>query len=127
MVGAGLGFDRRAPCALIAVFLQRLAAGVGGFLAGVYLIFGLFRLFGLDAATLIAWMLALFGGVIGAVLGVLLFDWAIIVLTALSGASLLVETLTINSPLSLLAFVVATAVGIIVQVQLMKRSKTTYA
>jgi hypothetical protein len=113
--------------ALIAVFLQRLAAGIGGFLAGVYLAFGLFQLFGVDTATLLPWMFALFAGVVGAVLGVLLFDWAIIILTALSGASLLAQTLAIEQPASFIIFVVAAAVGIIVQMQLMERTERTTA
>jgi hypothetical protein len=112
--------------ALIAVFLQRLAAGIGGFLAGVYLVFGLFQLFGIAGATLVSWLFAIFGGVIGAVLGVLLFDWAIIILTALSGASLLVELPMIDPPLSFVLFVVAAAVGIVVQFRLMERSEPTY-
>lgn len=110
--------------ALLAVFVQKAAAGFAGFLAGAYLIFMLLRIFGVDTATMLAWGLAVVIGVVGAVLAVAFLDWALIFLTSLAGSSLLVQTAGLNSrPLAFFLFIVLTLVGIVVQARLLARAE----
>lgn len=106
--------------ALLAVFLQRLAAGMGGFLAAFYLVYGLLAALDLGAPSLWVWVLAVVAGVVGAVLAFTLLDWAIIVLTSLAGASLLVQIFALDQPLALGVFLVAAAVGIAVQARTLR-------
>src|SRR5512140_2250949 len=64
--------------ALLAVFLQKIAILVGGFLAGGYLSLRLMEEFGLRN-NFYHWLLLVLGCVIGAVLMKVLFKWALIV------------------------------------------------
>lgn len=77
--------------ALLAVFAQRLAVGFAGFIAGGFLLFYVAQLLGLSG-DLIEIVLFIVGGVIGAVLISALFDPALIILSAMLGASLLTQT-----------------------------------
>ncbi len=100
--------------ALLALLLQRVAFGVAGFLAGGYLAalgvmtFGWGANMHLGAAHLV-------GGIVGAVVGILFADWALIVLSSLTGAALVAEGLRLSYQQSTLAIVAMAAVGIVVQ------------
>ena len=76
--------------ALLAVFLQYVAVAVAGFLAGGYALFTLLRTLDLMPDMEWArWGLLIVGGIIGAALILLLYDWALIVLSAGTGAATL--------------------------------------
>jgi hypothetical protein len=107
--------------ALLAVFLQQVAVGVTGFLAGGYVILGLVEAFGLGGMTILAWVLAIAGGVVGLILALALLDWALIVLSSLSGAALIVQSIDLSRPLTALVFVIALAVGVVVQARMLQR------
>jgi hypothetical protein len=100
--------------ALLAVFLQRLAIGVGGFLAAGYGAVTLLQVAGVDPGRL-AWVPFVIGGVIGAILMTVLFDWALIALSSLSGAALVAEALPLGRPLTAVVFFGALFLGIAVQ------------
>jgi hypothetical protein len=103
----------------LAIGLQRLAVGVAGFLAGGYILNSILQGLGLDLAF---WLTFLIGGIIGAILVAILFDPALIVLSALLGASLLVNLLTVDRWIMITAFIVLSAIGILVQVASRRRS-----
>lgn len=100
--------------ALLAIPLQRLAIGVAGFLAGGYAVFSLLQTWGVERGV---WLIVGFivGGIIAAVLVELLFDWALIGLSSVVGATILVNAFTLNRPMTTLAFVGLLLLGIIVQ------------
>src|SRR5438270_9791064 len=81
--------------ALLALFLQKLAIGLAGFLAGGRLAVGL-------AATFVAqyasyyWLTFIFGGLIGAILLLLLFDWALIFLSSIIGAHIVTSAISFS-------------------------------
>lgn len=81
--------------ALIAIFLQGLAIWIVGFLAGGYLTLNFLNFINLQTGSL-AWVPFVLGGIIGAALMIILFDWALIFLSSLTGASLIVQ----NAPLA---------------------------
>ncbi len=76
--------------AFLAVFLQRLAIVAGGFLAGGYLVFGLLEGFGMRSNPY-QWLFFVLGGIIGAFLMWVLFDWALIILSSGLGSVLVLQ------------------------------------
>jgi hypothetical protein len=120
LVAAGLALAG----ALLAIAAQALVIGIAGFLAGAAAGALLLRTLGLgsDGVVLAA---GLVGGVIGALVSYLIFDWALIVLSSLAGASLIVSevaglvTLPAIAPLALV--IALAAVGVLVQARLLPR------
>ncbi len=100
--------------AVLATFFQRLAAGIAGFLAGGYLFNILLLNLGvtLDASW---WITYIIGGAIGFTLVIALFDWALIILSSLIGASLIIQSITIASNLAGLVFILLVLVGVALQ------------
>ena len=100
--------------ALVAVFLQRLAVGVAGFLAGAYIAVSLATTLGVTG-TAVVWIVLIIGGILGAALIVGVFEWALIGLSSLAGAALIVEGLLLKPGTALLAGAVLFIVGVIIQ------------
>lgn len=99
--------------ALVAVGLQYLAAALAGFAAGAYVAVPL-------AAALAgpAWI-PLLGGVLGALLMVLVFDWALIALSALIGARALVAVSGLEGAAATALWLVLAAIGMAIQASLL--------
>lgn len=108
--------------ALLAVFFQRVAIGVAGFLAGGYLMFSLVTALGLEQGYLALLAFAI-GGLLGIILVSLLFDWTLIALSSLAGAALIVGAFNFPREAGLLAFVVLLVLGISVQTRVMKAQR----
>lgn len=100
--------------ALLAVFLQRLAIGVAGFLMAGYGAVAILQLAGVGPGRA-EWLPFVIGGVIGAILMAVLFDWALIALSSLGGAALVAESFSLGRPLAAAVFFGALFVGIAVQ------------
>ncbi|HVO28063.1 MAG TPA: DUF4203 domain-containing protein [Candidatus Margulisiibacteriota bacterium] len=101
--------------AVLAYFFQALMVAVAGFLAGAQLAVVLF-----NALHPIPdhdfWLLSfLAGGVIGAALLVAVFDSAVLLLSSLFGASLVVQSVNAAPYQKLVLFAVLLLVGIVVQ------------
>jgi hypothetical protein len=107
--------------AILAMLLQEVAVGIAGFFAGGYVVLSFLNIVGLQTPVLV-WVLALVGAIASAVLALGLFDWALIILSSLSGASLLVQTLDLNQPLTFVIYLGALLLGIVTQASLMGRS-----
>ncbi|MBN1261170.1 MAG: hypothetical protein JXB35_10865 [Anaerolineae bacterium] len=108
--------------AVLAIFLQEVAVGIAGFLGGGYIVLSFLDIVGINV-PLLTWVLALVGGIIGLLVTVSLFDWSLIVLSSLSGASLLVRSLPLSQPWNLVVFVGLLAVGLLIQARLMHRQE----
>lgn len=100
--------------ALLAVFLQSVAIWVAGFLAGGYLVFSLMGAFDLGGGWL-PWAGFILGGAVGAGLLGAFFDWALIILTSMSGAWLVMNAIPFEAPLSVLLGIVIFFAGVGVQ------------
>src|SRR6266571_7870457 len=102
--------------ALLAVFLQKIAIGVLGFLAGGKLAGAIAAAFFVHYAQH-STIIFVIGGIIGAVFLLVLFDWALIVVSSLIGAHLIVYQSTIALPQSgsIILFIGLAVVGILVQ------------
>ncbi len=113
-VGLLVGLAVGALGALVAIFLQRLAVAVAGFLAGAYIAVSLASTLGVTG-TGMAWIILIIGGILGAALIAGIFEWALIGLSSLAGASLIVEGLHLAPGTALLAGAVLFVVGVIIQ------------
>ncbi len=99
------------------VFLQKIVLRGAGFLAGGYVLFGLWEKF-VPNESLPWWLPFVIGGVLGALLLSFLFDWAMIILSSLTGAFLITQALTIEKNLQLGMLVALAVIGIVVQVKM---------
>ena len=114
--------------ALLALFLQKIAIAVLGFLAGGKLAGAIAAAFFVHYAQH-STIIFVIGGVIGAILLLVLFDWALIVVSSLIGAHLIVYQSTIALPQSgsIILFIGLAVVGILVQAASLRRSEATIA
>ncbi len=105
--------------ALLAVFLQKLAIYVGGFLAGGSILVNLLAILGIrtgPGADFFVIVIFIIGGVIGAILVMFVFDWALIILSSLAGAALIVRVVLPNAPtIEVIVFVGLVILGIVIQ------------
>ena len=104
----------------MAVLFQRVAFALAGFYAGGYLALVAAERFLPGAAGVGSFFI---GGVLGAIVAALLMDWAIIGLSCLVGAALVVSALGLRDLVGLVAYAVLVAIGIAFQAQLMRGQK----
>jgi hypothetical protein len=108
--------------ALLALFLQKIAIAIAGFFAGGKLAIAI-------AAALFAqhgqyfWLTFLIGGIIGAILLLVVFDWALIVLSAVVGAYLIQSAIALPSTGAGILFVALAVVGVLVQAGSFRRTR----
>jgi len=101
--------------AVLAYFFQALMIAVAGFMVGAQLAVVLFNALH-PIPNRDFWLMAfLAGGVIGAALLVAVFDAALLLLSSLFGASLIVESVDVAPYQKLVLFLVLLLVGIVVQ------------
>jgi hypothetical protein len=100
--------------ALLAIFLQTIAIGIAGFFAGGFTLTALAGMIGMDTSATF-WIIYVIGGIIGLVVVIYLFDWAIITLSSLAGASLLVQAFVPQGETGGLIFAILVIIGVVVQ------------
>jgi len=116
--------------AVIAIFLQKAAIAIAGFVIGGYITLELLHtgaLFPTASAGTHGTALTLpyiIGGIVGAVLLFVFFDWGLIVLSSLSGASLIVHGIRFQHPAIPLLFAILVVAGILVQAGIKHRSRS---
>jgi hypothetical protein len=98
--------------ALLAVFAQRFTFALGGFYVGGYLALNLAKAGAITSNSLLWFAI---GAVIGAILALVLMDWAIIVLSSLAGAGAIVDALVLSPAVSLFVFAILAILGIVIQ------------
>src|SRR5262249_36985651 len=102
---------------LLAIFVQRVAVGLAGFLVGAWLAAGLLGLDPAHAPALPgpALVVVLGAGVRAAFLALRLFDFALIALSALAGAGLIVDAAHLAGPVRPVLLVLLAIAGIAIQ------------
>jgi Domain of unknown function (DUF4203) len=108
--------------ALLALFLQKIAVAVLGFLAGGKLAGALAAAFFVQYAQY-STVIFVVGGLIGAILLLVLFDWALIVVSSLIGAHLIQSAIVLPPSGSTIVFIGLVALGILVQAAALRRSQ----
>jgi len=112
--------------ALLALFLQKIAIAVLGFLAGGKLAGAIAAAFFVHYAQH-STIIFVIGGVIGAILLLVLFDWALIVVSAFIGAHLIQSAITLPQSGLTIVFIGLAVIGILVQAASLRRSGATIA
>jgi hypothetical protein len=100
--------------ALLALFLQKVAIAVLGFLAGGKLAGAIAAAFFIHYGHY-STIIFLVGGLIGAILLLALFDWALIIVSALIGAHLIQSAIVLPASGSTIVFIGLAIIGIFVQ------------
>jgi uncharacterized protein DUF4203 len=108
--------------ALLAIFLQKIAIAIAGFLAGGKLGVAIAAAFFVQHAEYY-WLTFLVGGVVGALLLLLLFDWALIVLSSVVGAHLIQTAVVLPAAGNAILFVVLVLIGVVVQAGALRRTR----
>jgi hypothetical protein len=109
--------------ALLALFLQKIAIAVLGFLAGGKLAGAIAAAFLVQYAQY-STVIFIAGGIIGAILLLVLFDWALILVSSLIGAHLIQCTIVLPPSGSTIVFIGLAVLGILVQAASLRRSQT---
>jgi hypothetical protein len=108
--------------AVLAVVFERVAFSLAGFYAAAYLAVMMIDRVGLASnQTAIIFVV----GLVGAVLAAVTMDWAIIVLSALVGATAIVSTLPVPPVIDAALVIFIAAIGIAVQRAVFVRSRTS--
>lgn len=118
IIGIGVGL----VAALLAVFMQRFAFGLAGFLAAGYIALQLLPLINLENSW-VPWLVFISGGIIGAILVGAFLDWALIILSSLAGSSLVIGSLNLPQGFGVIAIIILVVVGISVQARDLKREE----
>ena len=100
--------------AVLAIFLESIAIGIAGFLGGGYIFLSIAGLFSLDKGP-VTWIAFIIGGIIGVTLISFLFDWALIGISSLAGASMVVSGFNFRTAASDLIFLVLFITGVLIQ------------
>jgi hypothetical protein len=108
--------------ALLAVFVQKVAIALAGFIGGGYILINLLNMLGWEAGRL-GWVAFIVGGIIGVVLITVLFDWALIIISSLTGSGLIVDAIQLGSRIEVVVFVVLLLLGIAIQGGWMRRRR----
>ncbi len=112
--------------AVLAVLLQKVAVVIAGFIAGGYALLWLLQAFPFDPGQLFVWLLFIIGGIIGAILATFLFAVALIALSVVVGATLIVQAFNFGPMISALLFVVLLVVGLVVQTQVWQQDTSGF-
>jgi hypothetical protein len=104
--------------AILAIFFQKAAIVIAGFAAGGYVVLSLFGRFG-GLPAQFAWLPYVIGGIIGAVILYFTFDWALIVLSTLTGATLIVQMVAFDPLVEMALFFVLMIAGMGIQAKIM--------
>ncbi|MDQ6810098.1 MAG: TMEM198/TM7SF3 family protein [Verrucomicrobiota bacterium] len=112
--------------ALLALFLQKIAVAVAGFVAGGQLAVAVAATFYAQHAQ---YHLVIFvaGGIVGAILLLVLFDWALIVLSAVVGAHLIVGAIHLPPAGTAIAFGILALIGVLAQAGMSRRQRVAGA
>ncbi|MEY2539737.1 MAG: hypothetical protein QOG67_3477 [Verrucomicrobiota bacterium] len=108
--------------ALLALFLQKMAIAVAGFLIGGKLGMAIAAAF-FASYMQYSWLIFLIGGILGAILLLALFDWALIFLSSVTGAYLIESAFSLPPTGTSILFVVLVVIGVLVQAGSLRRNR----
>lgn len=113
--------------ALLAIFLQAIVIGIAGFLSGGYILIALAAMLRLETTGTMSWVIYIAGGILGLILVSVLFDWALITLSSLAGATLIVQTFSPEGTTGGFLFLILFLFGVIFQGLSLRRERAAAA
>jgi len=108
--------------ALLAFLLQKVAIAIAGFLVGGHVALSLLAAF-VNTHASYSGIAFVVGGILGTILLLALFDWALIVFSAIVGAELIISHLHIPQAGATILLLGLTTLGILVQAALFRRRR----
>jgi len=112
--------------AVLAFFLQKIAIGAAGFLVGGYIATAILNAF-VNYQPQFSALAFIIGGIIGAILMLILFDWALILFSSIAGAELIVSHLRLPATGTVILIVCLVVLGVVVQSAMHLRRSTRRA
>ena len=119
IIGIGIGL----LAALLAVFLQRFAISLAGFLVGGYIALQVLPMLNIEVGWWATVLTFIIGGMIGVILVGMFLDWALISLSSLAGASLVTEALNLSGGLGMAVFVILIVIGVVFQARELQQGR----
>lgn len=110
IIGIGIGL----LAALLAVFVQRFAISLAGFLVGGYIALQALPILNLEGSWS-TWLAFIIGGIVGVILVGMFLDWALISLSSIAGASLVSEALNLSNAIAPVVFFILIIIGVTFQ------------
>ena len=107
--------------AVLAIFLESIAIAIAGFLGGGYILLSITTSLGIDKGA-VAWIAFIIGGILGLILISILFDWALIIISSLAGASMVVSGFNFGMATTGLIFLILLIAGILIQASELRRN-----
>jgi hypothetical protein len=106
-----------------------VGVGLAGFLGGGYVAMTLVESLGWGQSLLAdlpyrSWVVFIIGGILGAVLIGVLFDWALIILSSVIGATLIAQAVPLEGGNQGLLFVGLVAMGVVIQMIMMRQDRS---
>ena len=105
---------------VIAILAQRFAVGFAGFVLGSYVLASLFFAVGLEGTGWM-WLALVGGGIIGLALALAVLDFALIFLSSIAGAKLIVQTIHLNPTTSFVLFAILFGIGVAIQLGMLRK------
>ncbi|MGI8955921.1 MAG: DUF4203 domain-containing protein [Chthoniobacterales bacterium] len=109
--------------AIIALLLQKIAIGIAGFLVGGRVAVAIAAAFLVNHAHYSA-ITFVIGGIVGAILLLALFDWALIIFSSIEGARLIAAAVHLPSTGTGILLIVLAVFGIIMQAMMFRRRRS---
>lgn len=107
--------------ALLAIFFQTMAIGLGGFAAGTAIAAYIAGMIGFTVIPFISFI----GGIAGVILLYAAFDWALIGLSSLVGAIFVGQSLNITPSAEMVLYTASIVAGIVFQASLLHAAQST--
>ena len=108
--------------AFAAVVIQRIAIAAAGLLAGAFVAATLVGALGIERGVWF-WAALVIGGVAGAILVAVTFDWALIFLSSLAGGSAIMERLDVPNPYAWIGVFTLCIVGVLIQTAIKRNER----
>ena len=70
------------------------------------------------------WLSYIVGGILGALLLFMVFEWALIIVSSFAGSMVIIQTLNLNPRMTLWAFILLVVFGLVIQTFLFLRART---
>jgi len=103
--------------ALVAIYVQKLAVTLAGFLAGGYFFMTLLDAWALQSPER-SWIAFAVGGIIGAILMMAVFDWTLMIFSSITGAHLIIHSFHMDHTMAAVLFVILCIFGVLFQSRL---------
>jgi hypothetical protein len=108
--------------ALLSIFVQYGVVAIAGFFAGALVGQSLLEAVTTSSPEWLGWLFLIIGGLLGAILVLVVFDWALILLSSVTGATMLVQSVNLPGILEVIVFIGLLIVGIAFQIVMMPRT-----